>query len=188
MAKTEDKILDHDYDGIKEYDNPLPPWWVALFIITIIWSVAYIFYYHIAGIGKTQFEEYSAEMSKSSENTEQLAGKMAAMWANIKFEQLKDPKDISAGMEIFHKNCISCHGDNGQGGIGPNLTDDYYLHGKGIENTMKTIMNGVPDKGMISWKPLLKPEEIQKVASFVLSIHGSNPANPKAPQGTLIKE
>lgn len=187
MSKVEDKILDHSYDGIQEYDNPLPRWWQGLFILTIIISVLYLFYYDIAGIGDTQEEEYLAEFKTSSADYEKIAMKQNQMWANIKYEALTDANDIEAGKEIFQKNCVSCHGNFGEGGIGPNLTDNYYLHGNGIENTMNVIMNGVPEKGMIAWKPLMTPEEIQKVASYVLSIFGSNPPNPKAPQGTQIE-
>lgn len=185
MSENEDKILDHNYDGILEYDNPLPRWWLGLFILTIIWSVAYIFYYHVSGVGPTQDEEYAAEFKTSSTDYEKKALEMNKMWSNVSFEVLNDEKSISSGKEIFITNCVSCHANDGGGGIGPNLTDNFFIHGGGIKNTMNTIINGVPEKGMISWKPMLKPEEIQKVASYVLSLSGSKTANPKAPQGTV---
>ncbi|GAB1370827.1 hypothetical protein MASR1M45_08890 [Candidatus Kapaibacterium sp.] len=183
MSKVEDKILDHNYDGILEYDNPLPRWWVWLFLITIVWGVLYMFYYHLAAMGPGQEQEYASEFKMSTEEYEKIAVKMNQMWANVKYEAMTNPEDLTSGAQIFKTNCVSCHGAAGEGGIGPNLTDNYFLHGNGIENTMKVIINGVPEKGMISWKPLLKPEEIQKVASYVLSLYGTNPANAKAPQG-----
>jgi cytochrome c oxidase cbb3-type subunit III len=185
MAELEDKILDHNYDGILEYDNPLPRWWLGLFILTIIISVIYMFYYHIAGIGPNQEQEYAAEFKVSSADYEKKALLMNQMWANVAFEQLNDDASIESGKKIFMTNCVSCHGQEGGGGIGPNLTDKFYIHGGGIKNTMNTIINGVPEKGMITWKPLLKPDEIQQVASYVLSLTGTTPASPKAPQGAV---
>lgn len=188
MAETEDKILEHNYDGILEYDNPLPRWWVWLFILTVIWSVIYMFYYHLAAMGPNQEQEYAAEFKMSTEEYEKIAVKMNQMWANVSYEAMTDEASLASGAEIYRTNCVSCHGANGEGGIGPNLTDAFFLHGGGIKNTMDVVINGVPDKGMISWKPLLKPEEIQKVSSYVLTLIGTNPPNPKAPQGTAWEE
>lgn len=187
MSKVEDKILDHNYDGILEYDNPLPGWWVYLFIITVIWSVVYMLYFHVAGIGQNQHQEYLAEFKQSNNTAELAATKMKKMWDNISFVALTDSKDIDEGKAIYTKNCVSCHGTNGEGGIGPNFCDKYWIHGGGIENVMKVIINGVPEKGMIAWKSQLKPEEVQKVASFVMTFQGKNPPNAKAPQGDLYQ-
>jgi len=185
MAKAEDKVLDHNYDGILEYDNPLPGWWVYLFVISIIWSVVYMFYYHVANIGDTQEEEYLAEFKMTGEQAEAMAAAMRKMWDNVKFVAVTEPEALTEGQEIYKVNCVSCHGAAGEGGIGPNLTDINWLHGGGIENVMKTVINGVPEKGMISWKPVLKPEQIQKVSSFILTLQGTNPPNGKAPQGDI---
>jgi cytochrome c oxidase cbb3-type subunit 3 len=188
MSNNEDKILDHNYDGIHEYDNPLPRWWVGMFILTVIWSVAYMFYYHLAAMGPNQEQEYAAEFKMSTEEYEKIAVSMNQMWSNVVFEATTDPTALESGKEIYAKNCVSCHGPDGGGGIGPNLTDNYYLHGGGIKNIMTTIIDGVPDKGMISWKPLLNPEEIQKVASYIMTLTGTTPTNPKAPQGNIWEE
>ncbi|MBX3044598.1 MAG: c-type cytochrome [Candidatus Kapabacteria bacterium] len=185
MSQEQDKILDHNYDGILEYDNPLPRWWVGLFILTVIWSVIYMFYYHMTGMGQGQEAEYAAEFKMSSEEYEKIAMKMNQMWANVSFEVLNDKESLATGEQIYKTNCVSCHGAFGEGGIGPNLTDNYYIHGGGIQNVMNVVINGVPEKGMISWKPLLKPEEIQMVSSYILTLTGTNPPNPKAPQGTV---
>jgi cytochrome c oxidase cbb3-type subunit 3 len=188
MAKVEDRILEHNYDGIREYDNPLPGWWVYLFIITVVWGIVYYLFFHVAFLGQNQQQEYLTEFKQTGNQAELAAQKMKQMWANIAYIQLNEPNDVESGKTIFQKNCISCHGANGEGGIGPNLTDKFWIHGGGIQNVMTTIINGVPEKGMITWKPLLKPEEVQKVASFVLSLQGTNPANGKAPQGNEWKQ
>ncbi|MDX9791452.1 MAG: cbb3-type cytochrome c oxidase N-terminal domain-containing protein [Candidatus Kapabacteria bacterium] len=188
MSKVEDKVLEHEYDGILEYDNPLPRWWMGLFIFTIIWSVVYMFYYHIAGMGETQEQEYAAEFKMSSEEYEKIAVQMNQMWSNISYQPLTEADALASGEQIFKTNCVSCHGAVGEGGIGPNLTDEFFIHGGGMKNVMDVIINGVPEKGMISWKPLLKPEEIQKVASYVMTLTGSNPPNAKAPQGEKWEE
>ncbi|HRP01518.1 MAG TPA: cbb3-type cytochrome c oxidase N-terminal domain-containing protein [Candidatus Kapabacteria bacterium] len=185
MSKVEDKLLDHNYDGIHEYDNPLPSWWTSMFIILIVWSVGYIFYYHVAGIGGDQIDEYLAEYQSSGNDANAKVDALKKIWDNVQYVAVSDPKAISAGEKTYKANCASCHGPVCEGGIGPNLTDKNWLHGGDIEHVMKTIINGVPEKGMISWKPLLSPEQIQEVASFILTLQGSNPPNAKAPQGDV---
>ncbi len=187
MAKVEDRLLDHNYDGILEYDNPLPGWWVWLFILTTIFAGIYLFYYHLAEIGELQEQEYISEIKAVEAAGGSLAQRNEKLWANVQFVALDDATALNEGKEIFVKNCVSCHGPDGGGGIGPNMTDNFYIHGKGIEATMNTVINGVPEKGMVSWKAILKPEEVQKVASYVLSLHGTTPTNPKAPQGVEVK-
>ena len=187
MAKVEDRLLDHNYDGISEYDNPLPGWWVWLFILTTIFSFVYLFYFHLASIGELQADEYISEIKAAEASGGTLAQRNEKLWANVQYVALEDDAALKEGKEIFTKNCVSCHGPDGGGGIGPNMTDNFYIHGKGIEATMKTVINGVPEKGMVSWKAILKPEEVQKVSSYVLSLHGTTPTNPKAPQGVEVK-
>lgn len=188
MSENKDKILEHNYDGIQEFDNPLPRWWLGLFVLTVIWGVIYFFYYHVTYTDSGQEQEYAEEFKTSAEDYEKLAGQMNKMWASVSYVELNDSKSLENGKELFTKNCVSCHGNSGEGGIGPNLTDKYFIHGGGIKNVMTTIIDGVQDKGMISWKPLLKPEEIQKIASYVLSLSGTNPPNAKAPQGEVWEE
>lgn len=186
MAEVEDKILDHNYDGILEYDNPLPAWWVYLFLITIAYAVIYMFYYHVAGIGLSQHEEFIAETENNDEAI-RIALERQKMWAEIEYVAVESEEGLAAGREIFVNNCVSCHANNGGGGIGPNLTDNYYLHGSDIEATMKVIINGVPEKGMQSWKAQFSPEEVKQVASYVLSLSGQNVEGGKPPQGELIE-
>lgn len=281
-SKQTDVMLDHDYDGIRELDNKLPPWWLYLFYITIIWAILYLIYFHVLAIGDSSYAEYMKEMNpnwsagksqnafsleyssplynsdgditplsrqeaeraaqikaRSERDREQLAGKMselnfedlimAAMriaspdeleklqnsfpeiWQKMDktaldqeqstptasttsidndqyaMELLTDEASLAQGKEIFETNCATCHGKFGEGGIGPNLTDDYYLHGKGMSNVVHIIKRGVAPKGMISWRGILKDNQIQQVASYILSLHGTNPPNAKAPQGEKIE-
>jgi mono/diheme cytochrome c family protein len=315
MAKTTEKdvLMNHDYDGIRELDNDLPPWWLWLFYITIIWSVIYLVYFHVLGIGDLQHAEYMKEvdpnwtapaqvasgsmvpvyhspfyvegldltprqkadllveritaakqaevaakgldgqvdvnelafsdllraamvaatpenrqkllsaypdklgfdeimlaaiLAAKPEDQQRLKDMFPEVWALhtgepgaapsvasapaaaapvAKMEALTDQASLDAGKLVFMTNCLACHGANGEGGVGPNLTDDYWLHGAGVANMVNTITNGVPIKGMISWKPILKPEQIHQVASYILTLHGTNPPNGKAPQGEKVE-
>jgi len=187
MAKKriKDELLDHDYDGIQELDNSLPLWWLYLFIFTIIFGIGYLLYYHVFGWGDLQIAEYQKEMKKA-EKLYQKAG-VAESGAAASLPALKpftDDSNIAAGKAIFETRCFPCHGKLGEGGVGPNLTDDYWLHGGKFSNIVNTITNGVPAKGMVSWKGVLSPEQIKQVGSFILTLKGTNPPNAKAPQGT----
>lgn len=187
MPKPTDQLKEHNYDGILEFDNPLPRWWVYLFLLTIIWGVVYIFYYHFASIGDSSDKEYAKEMQIFNESMSTKNSGLSNMTlTKDDLVVLNDDANLKSGKSIFQKNCVSCHGNSGEGGVGPNLTDDYWIHGGKYENIATTIMNGVPEKGMITWKTVLKKDEILKVASYVVSLRGTNPPNPKAPQGTLI--
>ncbi len=272
-----DLLLDHNYDGIRELDNKLPPWWLYLFYVTIVWGIGYLIYYHVLGIGDLSHAEYMKELDPSwkpsapsegfsigyhspfyrsedltprrrseiaktgeaamlfteaergdkgaavseldfeqlilaamnvskPEDLEKLKNAFPEIWSKyeamqsgapsipeaasaepeVEIEALTDEASLAAGRRIFEANCITCHGKNGEGGIGPNLTDDYYLHGKGMTNSVKIIVNGIPAKGMISWRGILNKEQINQVASYILSLHGTNPSNAKAPQGEKI--
>jgi mono/diheme cytochrome c family protein len=281
MAKRDEKdvILDHDYDGIRELDNDLPPWWLYLFYVTIIWGILYLIYFHVIDIGDSSYAEYMKELdpewvevktatsfqfgyrspfySEQGDVTplgRQEADKIRALdtrdqqaadrsFVDISFEQLilaamnvakpeelnklqlnfpeiwekynarrslsdqrqtvpaiaeKEVKEIAiepltdgaslaAGKQIFIMNCATCHGQQGGGGIGPNLTDDYYLHGAGMGNTVKIIKQGIPSKGMISWRGILQETQINQVASYILTMHGTNPPNARAPQGEKVE-
>ncbi|MFA6571655.1 MAG: cbb3-type cytochrome c oxidase N-terminal domain-containing protein [Bacteroidota bacterium] len=188
MAKPTDELLDHSFDGIQEYNNPMPLWWIYLFILTIIWSFIYIFYYEISSIGDNSAQEYAKEMKIAEEK--QLAS-IGGLSTNMSFSQadlnpITETSGLDAGKAVFIKNCVACHGKFGEGGVGPNLTDDYWIHGGKFENIATTIMNGVPEKGMITWKTVLKKAEILQVASYILTLRGTNPPNAKAAQGQLF--
>jgi len=250
---AKDKLLDHDYDGIKELDNDLPPWWLNLFYITIIWGVGYFLYFHVFNFGDSSVVEYQKEMNPGmviakgssipmgydspwADETIELTPKLrkqlenyvgpnvpfawliaeakrkasledlailnasfsgeefgfASSRASIVVEEeiasyssLSDDASISQGKEIWLKNCIACHGIFGEGGIGPNMTDQFWIKGGSFNEIMNTITHGVPTKGMIAWKTTLRPEEMLKVGSYILTLQETNPPNPKAPQGDL---
>lgn len=178
-------ILDHNYDGIRELDNKLPPWWVYMFYITIIFGIVYMARFHIFG-GYDQQLEYEREIAAAREAVEEYKKTATDLVDVNTVEILTGDTDIRAGETIFVSNCAVCHKVDGGGGIGPNLTDDYWILGGGIKNVFNSISEGGrPGKGMISWKTNLKPNEMAQVASYVLSLHGHTPADPKEPEGDL---
>ncbi len=178
-------ILDHNYDGIKELDNSLPPWWLYSFYASIIFAAIYLVNFHIFG-NNSQFDEY-AEEYKQAEISIAEYKKTAKDLVDINtVTLLTEPADLNSGKAIFEQNCIPCHMVDGGGGIGPNLTDNHWILGGGIKNVFNTITEGGRNgKGMISWKQNFKPSEIAQVASYVLSLQGTIPANPKAPEGDV---
>ncbi len=184
--EEEEKItLDHEYDGIHELDNDLPPWWTALFYATIAFGVVYLIHYHVLRTGPLSAEEYEIAMEKAEEaRLERLAS--AGEQLNAKTVSMQtDAASLASGKDIYLTNCQTCHGPEGQGlaGAGPNFTDEYWIHGGAIGDLFTTIRYGVPTKGMIAWKDQLKPEQIEDVASYILSLQGTNPPNALPPQG-----
>ena len=183
IEKEQDIMLDHNYDGIRELDNSLPPWWLYMFYISIAFTFFYIPYYHWTDGAKSQYDYYEEEMAAGEKIKLAYLRSQADLVNEENAEPLTDEESIAAGENIFHTYCISCHGNAGQGGIGPNLTDKYWLHGGEFKSIFKVIKYGVPEKGMISWSSQLGASDIHKVASFILTLQGTNPPNPKAPQG-----
>ncbi|OYU84421.1 MAG: cytochrome C oxidase subunit III [Flavobacterium sp. BFFFF2] len=185
IEQEADVMLDHNYDGIRELDNVLPPWWVYLFYGTIIFAGIYLMRYHVFG-DNNQAQEFKQEMAIAQAQVEQYKLTAPDLMDKEKVTALTDKASLDAGKALFTTNCVACHRADGGGQIGPNLTDEYWILGGGIKNVFNTIMEGGRDgKGMISWKPQIKPSDIQKIASYVLSLQGSKPANPKAPDGDL---
>lgn len=178
-------ILDHNYDGIKELDNSLPPWWLYGFYASIIFAAIYLVRYHIFD-GPTQLDELETELAEAQTAIEEYK-KTAKNLVDINtVEMLTETSDLSAGKAIWDANCVACHMADGGGGIGPNMTDEYWILGGGIKNIFKTISEGGrAGKGMIAWKQQLKPLEMAQVASYVLTLQGTTPANPKAPEGDI---
>ncbi len=272
MSKPKDVLMDHDYDGIKELDNDLPPWWLYLFYFSIAFAIVYMLYFHVFHTGDTPIAKYEREMNPSTaqvesrkishglisnyhspfynpkgdvtpkirkqfseyigpdikfaelvqeamrradgENLEKLKSTFPDLYEQLvsssgpitakekaeptaKVQEVKkaavkelapltDEASISKGKQIFSQNCVACHGKLGEGGIGPNLTDEYWLHGAGMSNIVHTIKVGVPAKGMISWKAVLKQDQIMQVASYVITLYGTNPPKAKKPQGEKV--
>ncbi len=187
LEQEADMMLDHDYDGIKELDNALPPWWKYGFIITIFIAVLYLLKYEIWHNGPNPIEEYNTEMTTAKDEVDAY---LASMKNNVdeKTVTMADAAGIAAGQVSFAKTCVPCHGTKGEGGVGPNLTDDYWLHGGNVADLFKTIKYGYPDKGMQSWQATYSPIQIQELASYIKTLRGTNPPNGKAPQGDLFKE
>lgn len=190
--KEKELLTDHDYDGIKELNNFMPPWLQFLFWATIIWAPIYLWYYHGGGPGKLMEEEYYAEIKKANEEMEkrmaQKGGSEMIDENNVKLST--DPKDIAEGKKLFaSKTCVSCHGENAQGAaVGPNLIDDYWIHGGSVQDIFKTIKYGKVDKGMPAWKESISGKQTMQIISFIKSEHGKKYPNPKEPQGTLYQE
>jgi cytochrome c oxidase cbb3-type subunit 3 len=183
---TGDKLLSgHDYDGIKELDNKLPKWWLWLFYITIIFAVVYFFRFHIIKTGDPQEAEYTKEVEAAMIEYKDIRAANSIDAATVTL--LTDATGLAAGKAIFDKSCVVCHLAQAQGLVGPNLTDEYWIHGCTLSEIYSLIVKGVPEKGMISWKDQLSPAQIQQVASYIISLQGSNPPNPKAPQGEICK-
>lgn len=185
IEKEEEILFDHSYDGIRELDNNLPPWWKYGFYLTIIVAFAYLMNYHVLGTGDLQLEEYRKELVQADIQMKEYLKKASNLVDETNVKLLTDNTSLSTGRELFSANCVACHGNNGEGKVGPNLTDDYWLHEGGIRNIFKTIKFGYPEKGMKSWKDDFSPSQIACIASFVKSLHGSHPANPKEIQGEL---
>jgi cytochrome c oxidase cbb3-type subunit 3 len=176
-------LLEENYDGITELNNPTPAWFMGLFYATIVFAVVYLLSYHVFDLGKLQEEEYRTEMAKAKSDHETFLANAANAVDETTVTESHEADVIATGQNLFAANCAPCHGDKGQGVVGPNLTDDYWIHGGKINDIFKTIKYGVADKGMISWESKLTPKQIASVANFILSLKGTNPAGAKAPQG-----
>ncbi|MDI1317407.1 cbb3-type cytochrome c oxidase N-terminal domain-containing protein [Flavobacterium sp.] len=178
-------LLDHDYDGIKELDNNLPPWWVYLFYGCIVFAVVYLVRFEILD-GDNQETEFKKEMAQAEIDIAEYKKTAPDLMDEKTVTLLTEPAELAKGKTIFETNCAACHRADGGGQIGPNLTDDHWILGGGIKNVFHTLVNGGRDgKGMVSWKGTLKPKEMQLVASYVLSLKGSNPKDPKAADGEI---
>lgn len=183
VAGEEARILDHEYDGIKEYDNPMPRWWVNMFWATIVFSIIYAINVGPVGSGDGWIANYEADMVAFREQHPEGAltadaSQLAAL--------ASDPSVLAHGKTVYGQMCAACHGDDGGGTIGPNLTDDYWLHGPSLPEILHTVSVGVPAKGMPAWDKMLKPEDVNAVVVYVATLRGTRPANPKAPEGALV--
>jgi|LauGreDrversion4_2_1035121.scaffolds.fasta_scaffold39509_1 cytochrome c oxidase cbb3-type subunit 3 len=187
IEQEADILLDHDYDGIRELDNALPPWWKYGFYITIFVAIFYILKFEVWHTGMNPTEEYNTEMSEAKIETDAY---LASMKENVDENTvvMLDAVGIATGKTLYTKTCVACHSPNGAGGVGPNLTDNYSIHGATIKDIFKTIKYGWPDKGMQAWQSNFSPVEMQQIASYVKSLVNTNVADGKAPQGELNKE
>ena len=175
-------LMHHEYDGIRELDNNLPPWWVWGFVLTIITGIIYLFYYHVFG-GDLQYQAYEKEMRKADTEVKAYLSKMSMNVDETTATLMKDAADLSKGKALFETNCVTCHNPKGEGNIGPNLTDKNWIYGFDIKDVFKTVKNGTPN-GMPEHNSKFNPVQLQQVASFVLSLPD---AKGKAAQGEIIE-
>lgn len=180
--------LDHNYDGIRELDNSLPPWWKYMFYASIVFAVVYLIRFEVLD-GDNQIVEYEKSVAQAQAEINKFKKSSPDIIDLENVTLLTEASDLSRGKAVFNLNCASCHMADGGGSIGPNLTDEYWILGGGIKNVFATVSNGGRDgKGMVAWKKILKPIDVQKVSSYVLSLQGTTPAKSKAPQGEVWKE
>lgn len=185
----EDKsvLLDHNYDGIQELDHPLPFWWMMIFAITIAFSIPYYLYY-VHFDGPSHKEQLNESLAKIKTQQEEYEAKQGGFDIDSYKAFIVTKKAKKIGRKTFKRKCKACHGAKGEGGIGPNLTDSYWLNGKGnIADVYKVIDKGVEEKGMQAWGQTLGKEKMMAVTAYVMQLKGTNPPNPKEPQGTEYK-
>lgn len=187
VPRATDRAMDgdHEYDGIRELDNSIPPWFTTLFVATIIFGVAYMLVYHVFGTAPLMADEYREEMVAADLQRRILIAAEGSIDENA-LVVLEDADALQRGAEEYAKYCVSCHGAEGGGLVGPNLTDDYWIHGGRVRDVYFIIKKGVPEKGMISWELVFTPKQMQEIASFVLSLRGTTPLNAKKPEGELL--
>lgn len=182
-------VMGHHYDGIREYDNPMPGWWIWIFWVTVIFAPIYVLGVHVFGF----FDTYEDDLAQGQAELAQMRADYEAANPSASFDLTSlqtyadDPSAVEAGRGIFSTNCMPCHGAAGEGGIGPNLTDDYSIHGNQLTDLFTVVTNGVLEKGMTPWESILSPEQRAQVVAFVRSLHGTNPPNAKPPQGELVE-
>jgi cytochrome c oxidase cbb3-type subunit 3 len=176
-------LLEHEADGIKELDNLLPRWWVWLFYLCIAFSIGYMLYFHVFHLGDLQLAAYAKEQKLGDEIKAASIAKFEASIGSL--EPSQEPAIVAKGghgAQIYQTYCLPCHREDGGGLVGPNLTDTYWIHGSNYVDSVKVILNGVPEKGMLTWRGVLKPNEITAVASYIYTLRGTTPPNPKPPE------
>jgi len=183
-AARSEPLFEHSYDGIQEYDNPMPRWWVLLFWATIVFSAIYALnVVPIVGFGKGWHGNYVDEMAAADAKYGPMRGARPAPADDELHALAADPAALATGKDVWMKNCMPCHRADAGGLIGPNLTDDFWIHGGRPGDIHRVVSAGVLDKGMPAWGVVLEPEAVDRVSAYVLSVHGTHPPDPKAPQG-----
>ena len=183
-----DELLEHSYDGIQEYDNDLPRWWTALFILTVVYGLFYVVYYHL-GPGLFAEQQLAVDMKALEKvRAQQVASSPEKSFGEDQLLALvENDQVLELGGKVFQQKCAACHGMQGQGLVGPNLTDAYWVHGGSMRDVLDIVVKGVPEKGMLAWKGVISDEEIRAVVAYIKSIQGTNPPNPKKPEGELVE-
>lgn len=186
--QEKDLEMAHEYDGIRELDNRLPPWWLWGFYVTITFAVVYLWRYHVAESAPLSEEEYNISVARAEAEVEAYLKKKGESVNENTVEYLTAADDLAAGLKLYTASCVACHNAKGEGGVGPNLTDEYWLHGGDIKSIFKTIKYGVDGKGMASWQAVYSPKQMAQLASYVKSLGGTNPPGGREPQGVLYRE
>ncbi|MBK6847930.1 MAG: c-type cytochrome [Proteobacteria bacterium] len=181
-----ERVLGHAYDGIEEYDNPLPGWWVGLFVASIVFALAYWVFYHGGGPGQSETAVYADDMAAYNEQQAKQAARAGTVDESLLARFARDPAVIAEMKPLFLSKCMPCHGPHGEGKIGPNLTDLHQIHGKGRVDLFQIIRDGVVAKGMLAWGKILQPAELMKLAAYVSTLRGTFAAGGKAPQGEPV--
>lgn len=188
IEEEESIMLDHEYDGIRELDNNLPPWWKYGFYLTIVFAVVYLISFHVIKTGELQAVEFKNEVAEGKLAVDEFMKKSANNVDENTVKLLTDASDLAKGQDVYKASCAACHGQLGEGGVGPNMTDEFWLHGGSIQDIFKSVKYGWVEKGMKSWKTELSPMQIAQVGSYIKSLKGTNPPNGKAPQGVAFIE
>lgn len=186
LEKEQELLIEHEYDGIQELNNPIPLWFNAMFYASIVFAIGYLLVYHVFHWAPLQDEEYRIEMAKAEIEKQEWLAQSANNIDETNVEVNADPAIISSGFALYTANCAVCHGGAGEGGIGPNLADDYWIHGGEIGEVFAVIKYGVIDKGMIPWEQSLTPAQMAELSNYILTLRGTNPPNPKEPQGEQV--
>jgi cytochrome c oxidase cbb3-type subunit 3 len=187
--KHEDRLLEHEYDGIREYDNPMPRWWLWIFYATIIFVPLYYILPSPFGEGEGMIARYDADVAAARAAAVAAAPVSLPAASDDDLRVMLARADVvAAGKVVYETNCAACHRLDGGGVIGPNLTDDAWIHGALPSQIRGVIAAGVLDKGMPQWERILRPEQVDAVAAYVMSLHGTNPPAPKPPQGPAVTQ
>jgi len=184
LSEEKDMLIEHQYDGIQELDNPTPAWFMYLFYSTIVFAVVYLLIYHVFSAAPLQYDEYKNEVAQADIAKKEFLSKQANRVDENSVKLVTDPAALTSGQMVFKQSCVPCHGDHAEGKVGPNLTDDYWLHGGKINDVFKTIKYGVLTKGMPTWEKQLSAKQIADVSNYIKSLHDTHPLNAKEPQGT----
>lgn len=195
VEKEQDILKEHSYDGIRELDNHLPPWWKWLFYISIIWGAVYLVVYHVTDSLPLQDEEYQNQMARAQEQIDAYRASLQTEGEEGGGEILDETTvtfaggdaELADGMNVFNIQCSPCHRTDGGGGIGPNLTDNFWLHGNTVQDIFKIIRVGVPEKGMIAWEGVITPDQMRNVSSYIMTMVGTDPPDAKGPQGEELE-
>ncbi|MFO0838485.1 MAG: cbb3-type cytochrome c oxidase N-terminal domain-containing protein [Phycisphaerae bacterium] len=184
-SQPQDLLMEHNYDGIQEYDNPTPGWWWGLFHLTVVFSIAYFAFYHLGTEGATLKQSYEAAVAANLRLQFGEIGDLKPDEATM-LKYMKDAKWLTVGQITFKSRCVTCHGSNAEGQVGPNLTDDNWKNVKKLTDIITVIQNGANNLAMPEWKTKLHPNEIILTASYIASLRGTNLPGPRGPEGDLI--